>query len=85
VNWSDCTHHACSEIRAALLSGDCDWKREFWRGHFALGAQFQKCIRRRAEISVRMNPNCSPLQAKEAVNRAWDICFADTAPFDGIP
>jgi hypothetical protein len=23
VDWSNCVHHACSEIRAANLSGDC--------------------------------------------------------------
>eukprot|EP00960_Hanusia_phi_P011310 330485-Hanusia_phi.AAC.1 len=25
VDWSNCVHHACSEIRAANLSGDCKW------------------------------------------------------------
>ena len=23
VDWSNCVHHACSEVRAANLSGDC--------------------------------------------------------------
>ncbi|KAL3625259.1 Mitochondrial inner membrane protease atp23 [Castilleja foliolosa] len=32
LDWSDCTHHACSEIRAGHLSGDCHYKRELLRG-----------------------------------------------------
>jgi inner membrane protease ATP23 len=23
VDWTNCVHHACSEVRAANLSGDC--------------------------------------------------------------
>ena len=41
VNWKNCQHHACSEVRAAALSGDCNWKFEFGRGHFQLGKQHQ--------------------------------------------
>ena len=25
MNWMDLKHHACSEVRAANLSGDCHW------------------------------------------------------------
>ncbi|KAJ1418703.1 Peptidase M76, ATP23 [Sesbania bispinosa] len=32
LDWSDCAHHACSEIRAGHLSGDCHYKRELLRG-----------------------------------------------------
>jgi mitochondrial inner membrane protease ATP23 len=28
VDWTDCVHHACSEIRAANLSGDCFLSKE---------------------------------------------------------
>ncbi|KAJ1395689.1 Peptidase M76, ATP23 [Sesbania bispinosa] len=28
LDWTDCAHHACSEIRAGHLSGDCHYKRE---------------------------------------------------------
>ena len=120
LDWTDCQHHACSEIRAAALSGeggggrgaaatvgspgraqlgggwlcctanwqalhtcaatavprrccpcrpagappppppppphpplagDCDFRMEVMRGNLALRAQFQKCVRRRAELS----------------------------------
>lgn len=86
VNWGDCVHHACSEIRAAALSGDCSFGREvFLRRNFGFGKQFQRCVQRRAEISVGMNPNCDPLETKRAVRTAWDACYNDTAPFDRLP
>jgi mitochondrial inner membrane protease ATP23 len=62
IDWSNCVHHACSEIRAAALSGDCTFGREvLLRRNFGLAKQFQRCIRRRAELSVGMNPNCDAL------------------------
>ncbi|KAG0485841.1 hypothetical protein HPP92_009920 [Vanilla planifolia] len=32
MDWKNCAHHACSEIRANHLSGDCHYKRELLRG-----------------------------------------------------
>ncbi|XP_058752800.1 mitochondrial inner membrane protease ATP23-like isoform X3 [Vicia villosa] len=32
LDWTECAHHACSEIRAGHLSGDCHFKRELLRG-----------------------------------------------------
>ncbi|KAG6525467.1 hypothetical protein ZIOFF_015423 [Zingiber officinale] len=32
LDWTNCAHHACSEIRANHLSGDCHYKRELLRG-----------------------------------------------------
>ncbi|EHA8587662.1 putative Mitochondrial inner membrane protease ATP23 [Cocos nucifera] len=32
MDWKNCGHHACSEIRANHLSGDCHYKRELLRG-----------------------------------------------------
>lgn len=29
-----------------------------------------------------MNPHCGPKKAKAAIDRVFDRCFADTAPFD---
>mmetsp|Transcript_5842 Transcript_5842/g.8994 ORF Transcript_5842/g.8994 Transcript_5842/m.8994 type:complete len:177 (+) Transcript_5842:67-597(+) len=86
VDWDNCVHHACSEIRAANLSGDCKWSQEFRRGYyFEFAKQHQVCVRRRALLSLAMNPSCPPEKAKEAVDKAWDVCFADTAPFDRVP
>lgn len=65
LNWLDLKHHACTEIRASNLSGDCTFVQELYRGNWALRAQQQKCVRRRAELSVAMNPSsegaCSPI------------------------
>lgn len=76
---------ACSEVRAASLSGDCNWTQEAARGHLSLGGQHQVCCRRRAELSVGMNPACQGVRAREAVAAVFDACFADTAPFDRRP
>ena len=41
-----------------------------------------RCIRRRAELSVAMNPACpSESAAARAVEEAWGDCFKDRAPF----
>lgn len=86
VDWGNCVHHACSEIRAAALSGDCSFGREvFLRRNFGWAKQFQRCVQRRAEISVAMNPNCDSLETKRAVRTAWDVCYNDTAPFPSLP
>ena len=74
------------QIRAANLSGDCWLSREVARGNLTLAKGHQECVKRRAALSVAMNPNCSaPGQAKAAVKRQFDQCFADTAPFDRVP
>jgi len=85
VDWCDCRHHACSEVRAAALSGDCNWLSEVSRLNLAIGGQFERCIRRRAELSVSMNPNCGERKAKEAVNHVYHACYNDTMPFERIP
>jgi inner membrane protease ATP23 len=41
VNWNDCRHLACSEIRAISLSGECKFTREMKRGHFAIAKHHQ--------------------------------------------
>jgi mitochondrial inner membrane protease ATP23 len=86
VDWGNCVHHACSEIRAAALSGDCSFGREvFLRRNFGWAKQFQRCVQRRAEISVGMNPSCDALETKRAVRTAWDACYNDTSPFERLP
>lgn len=86
LDWTNCEHHACSEVRAASLSGDCHFKQEVLRGNVGFRGQHQRCVRRRAELSVAMNPYCSAAgRAKQAVEAVFEPCFADTAPFDRIP
>jgi Peptidase M76 family len=55
-------------------------------GQLGITGQHQKCVRRRAELSVAMNPACrGPGAARSAVDACFDDCFRDTAPFDRIP
>ncbi len=82
----DVKQHACSEVRASNLSGDCHWVNEAFRGYFAFKGGHQKCVRRRAELSTAMNPRCgSKGEAKKAVDEVFAQCFKDTRPFDDIP
>jgi len=86
LDWNNCMHHTCSEIRAASLSGDCNWFFEALRGNFGLKKQHQECVRRRAKLSIAMNPACGDNdQQLKAVDDCFEKCFADTAPFDRIP
>lgn len=79
-------HHACSEIRAGNLSGDCDPRAELSRGNLGFFNHHDTCVRRRAVRSVAMNPNCaSKAQAEEAVAKAFSICIRDVAPFEKRP
>lgn len=85
VDWSNLRHHACSEIRANNLSGDCRYSRELRRGFVAFSKQHQACVRRRSIESVAQNPACPDVAtAERAVNEVWDSCFSDTRPFDEI-
>jgi len=85
VDWNNLRHHACSEIRANSLSGDCRFMRELQRGTVAFSKQHQACVRRRAVMSVASNPSCPDQAAAErAVNEVWESCFNDTRPFDEI-
>ncbi|KIK51595.1 hypothetical protein GYMLUDRAFT_208470 [Collybiopsis luxurians FD-317 M1] len=85
VDWQNLRHHACSEIRANNLSGDCRYTREMRRGFVSFTKQHQACVRRRAITSVAANPACPSLaHAERAVNEVWESCFADTRPFDEV-
>ncbi|KNA16213.1 hypothetical protein SOVF_091170 [Spinacia oleracea] len=85
LNWANCAHHACSEIRAGHLSGDCHFKRELLRGYMKLRGHEQDCVKRRVMKSVIANPFCSETAAKDAMEAVWDTCYNDTRPFDRAP
>ncbi|CAL5068532.1 unnamed protein product [Urochloa decumbens] len=42
MDWKNCAHHACSEIRANHLSGDCHYKRELLRGFMKIRGHEQE-------------------------------------------
>ncbi|GAA5973149.1 hypothetical protein JCM8115_000219 [Rhodotorula mucilaginosa] len=81
----DLRAHACTEIRAENLSGDCKFNREFTRRNWHFTKQHQACVRRRATLSVAANPNCpSREEAERVVNEVFESCWPDTRPFDEI-
>ena len=82
VDWKDRRHHACSEIRASSLSGECDLSQEVNRGKFGITKHHQTCVKRRAALSLALSGQASPDQAVDAV---FARCYADTAPFERHP
>ncbi|KAK3113233.1 Mitochondrial inner membrane protease atp23 [Teratosphaeriaceae sp. CCFEE 6253] len=87
LNPYDLRHAACMEIRASTLSGECRWTREFFtRGQWGLTQQLQRCVRRRAVLSVMARPACGGDEEKagRVVDEVWEGCFGDTRPFDEI-
>jgi inner membrane protease ATP23 len=43
-----------------------------------------RCVKRRAAMSVGMNPFCKGV-AEQAVHDMMPACFADTDPFPKVP
>ncbi|KAI9996117.1 hypothetical protein PInf_013298 [Phytophthora infestans] len=84
IDWNKCEHHACSEIRAAALSGDCNWKYEFFRKNFNVSKQHQLCTRRRAKLSIEQNGACKG-RADECIDKVFDSCYRDWSPYREIP
>jgi len=86
IDWTNCEHHACSEIRAAALSGDCRLGNELSRGNIGFFGQHRRCVERRAMLSLQANPNCSNKEeAQKVMDKVFDKCYADTSPFSRTP
>lgn len=80
VDPSNCYHQACSEVRAARLSGDCFLNQEVRRGNLDFFQSGRKCVERRATLAVEQNPLCRGFGAR-AVDSVFPKCFADFEPF----
>ncbi|KGL72395.1 Mitochondrial inner membrane protease ATP23, partial [Tinamus guttatus] len=86
VDWfKNVKHLACSEIRAANLSGDCTLMNEIARFKFGLKRHQQTCVRDRAIRSILAVRKVSKETAEKAVNEVFDACFNDLEPFGRIP
>lgn len=86
IDFTNVYHHACTEIRAANLSGECSFKRELKRGSFAISNNQNRCVRRRAIFSVLGSAFVqTPEQAQEAVDSVFDRCIRDVQPHGSIP
>ncbi|KAM9071783.1 mitochondrial inner membrane protease ATP23 homolog isoform X1 [Balaenoptera acutorostrata] len=86
VDWfTNVRHLACSEVRAANLSGDCSLLNEILRLHFGLKQHHQTCVRDRAIRSILAVRNISKEVAQKAVDEVFESCFNDHEPFGRIP
>ncbi|XP_053318141.1 mitochondrial inner membrane protease ATP23 homolog [Spea bombifrons] len=86
VDWfNNVRHLACSEIRAANLSGDCSLGNELSRFKFGVKEHHKVCIRDRALRSILAVRNVSRETAEKAVDEVFDSCFNDHEPFGRIP
>ncbi|XP_072235221.1 mitochondrial inner membrane protease ATP23 homolog [Leuresthes tenuis] len=86
VDWfNNFRHLACSEIRAANLSGDCSFSSEVSRFNFGLKQHQQECVRGRALRSILAVRKISREEAEKIVDEVFDSCFNDLAPFGRIP
>ena len=88
MDFSDLRAHACSEVRAASLSGDCSMIQEWQRRNISIldPASFfsfkELCVKRRSAISLSMNPKCQDRgTAKAVVEEVYDQCVKDRHPF----
>ncbi|XP_042593696.1 mitochondrial inner membrane protease ATP23 homolog [Cyprinus carpio] len=82
VDWFNSFRHlACSEIRAASLSGDCSFVNEISRFNFGLKEHHQVCVRGRALRSILAVCKVSREEAELVVDEVFDSCFHDHAPF----
>ncbi|RNF10194.1 mitochondrial inner membrane protease ATP23 [Trypanosoma conorhini] len=80
IDSSDCMHQACSEIRAARLSGDCFVGEELKRGRLDPLRSGMLCVKRRATLAVERNPICRGF-SERAVERVFQRCYSDYEPF----
>ncbi|XP_072026271.1 mitochondrial inner membrane protease ATP23 homolog [Amphiura filiformis] len=86
VDWTDLTHVACSEIRAASLSSDCSFlSTNIYGFNYGIKKHHQKCVRNHARRSIQATRDLSKEDAEKAIDSVWDSCFNDFAPFDRIP
>lgn len=82
IGWHNCDQVACAEIRASALSGECRYNIERQRGIMkGVSGQLQKCVKRRATVSLNINPHCYNQDSAAVVEKVFEKCFADIEPF----
>jgi len=77
---TNCYHQACSEVRAARMSGECSWDQERKRGYYNPATSGMACVRRRAALAVSANPYCRNTEER-AVEKVFNTCYRDYEPF----
>ncbi|KAJ8046535.1 Mitochondrial inner membrane protease ATP23-like [Holothuria leucospilota] len=86
IDWTNLSHVACSEIRAANLSGECSFISENLYGRsFGIKKHHQDCVRRHATESMMCARSITKEKTEGQIDRVWSRCFNDFAPFPRIP
>jgi len=95
IDPSNCDHVACSEVRAANLSGECGmWatlgleKRNFPRAEGVEAAESKKerCVAHKAVLSLEDNKNCAGnCLPEKSTDRVLKRCMRDYWPFVNPP
>ena len=85
MDYTSCRHLACTEIRAANLSGDCRWDAEWGRGIFGLRGQQRACVKRRAKLSIELTGACAGEDVDFVIGSVFKRCYKDAAPFPALP
>lgn len=80
-DWKNCKHRACSEVRAAAMSGDCNYIEEVKRGNFNPVGFYERCVKRRAELSQKLVKMCQQT-ARSDTQEVFTDCMIDHRPFD---
>eukprot|EP00794_Sanderia_malayensis_P007398 gene7400-8218_t len=84
-NKENLRHLACTEVRAANLSGDCFMSKEIARLKFGWKKHQQACVKERAVKSILCVKDITKEEAVNVVEGVFESCFKDTDPFDRIP
>ena len=80
-------HMMCSEIRAAALSGECMFRKNFVEATLSgLKSYHQTCVKRTALASFRaLHPQWNQDKSQMLLEKIFFNCYNDTSPFDRIP
>eukprot|EP01130_Rhizamoeba_saxonica_P007679 TRINITY_DN3112_c0_g1_i1.p1 TRINITY_DN3112_c0_g1~~TRINITY_DN3112_c0_g1_i1.p1 ORF type:complete len:130 (+),score=18.53 TRINITY_DN3112_c0_g1_i1:399-788(+) len=86
IDSQNCYQIGCSEIRAASLSGECNFSREVMRLNVTttIRKKQQVCVKRRAVQSLKMHPHCRD-KAEEIIDTIFPVCWNDLEPYGHHP
>ena len=91
VDYRNVDHVACTSIRAANISGECDlWtKWTDYIGEDPLGMEMysmkQRCVRKRVEEQMLLKSSHSGDSIRKSIDDVWERCFRDHWPFTTEP
>ncbi len=84
IDFTNPSHLACTEIRAASLTNQCSLFNHFSSSSrpFLLKNQHATCVRNRARESMEIRSNLSRQNLDQIINDVFLRCYHDTDPYD---